>query len=129
MSWKNFKKEQQGYIAIISAVIVTAIVVVISLVFSSSNFLSRFDAQSIELKSVGREAAEGCLEYAKLKLAGGAYGGNGTVVVGPDTCQILPIEQAGANTVIKVTSKISERTTNLKLVVSSTTLKNVSLEE
>lgn len=121
--------KRAGYLAIISSVIVTAIVMTIALVFSSSNFFGRFDTQNIEFKSLSRAAAEACLEYAKLKLAEGAYGGNETVAVGNYTCQILAIETNGSQKIIKTKSEIQKGNTNLKLTVDSQTLKTISLEE
>ncbi len=124
-----FYHKKEGYIAVISAIIITTIVIVIALVFSSSNFLGRFDTLGFETKDAARKVAEGCLEHAKLQLALGAYSGNETINVGTETCQILPIETAGSNKIIKAKAAVLERTVNLKLVVDSTSLETVSLEE
>ena len=120
---------QAGYIAVISAVIVTVIVIVIALVFSSANFLGRFDTSGLEMKNIGKEVAQGCLEHAKLKLKLGAYSGNEIISVGDYNCTILPIETSGSNKIVKASSTVDNRTTNLKLTVNSSTLETVSLEE
>ncbi|HXF44329.1 MAG TPA: hypothetical protein VNK70_02610 [Candidatus Paceibacterota bacterium] len=119
----------QGYIAVISAVIITAIVIVIALVFSSSNYLGRFDTAGFEEKGAGREVALGCLEHAKLRMKTGAYSGGENINIGGYDCSILPIETEGKNKVIKASSTIGGRSTNLKLTVDGSTLENLSLEE
>jgi hypothetical protein len=119
----------QGYIAVISAVIISSIVIVIALVFSSSNFLGRFDSQNVEMKEVGEGVAKGCLEYARLKLAQGAYSGNELKSIGDYTCRILPIETASGEYIIKATSTVSNKETKLKLRISSVDFQTISLEE
>lgn len=123
------RNKEEGYIAVISAIIITAIITVIALVFSSSNFMGRFDTLKIETKDVSRKVAEGCLEYAKLKLAGGSYGGNETVAVGDYSCQILAITTQGQNTIIRSQTTINNETTKLLFTVLTSNLATVSLEE
>jgi hypothetical protein len=120
---------RSGYIAVISAVIITTIVIVIALVFSSGNFLGRFDTLGFETKDAARKVAEGCLEHAKLQLALGSYEGNETISVGTEACDILPIEISGFDKIIKATATVMERTANLELTVDGATLENISLEE
>lgn len=120
---------RDGYIAVITAIIITTVVIVMALASSSGSFLGRFDTLGFETKDAARKAAEGCLEHAKLQLALGSYGGSETVEVGDETCDILPIESSGNNKVIKTAAKVFERTVNLKLTVDGSTLENVSLEE
>lgn len=120
---------RKGYIAVISAIIITTVVIMTALVFSSGNFLGRFDTLGFETKDAARKVAEGCLEQAKLKLALGPYAGSETIRVGSETCEILPIETAGTNKIVKARATVFERTVNLKLTIDSVTLENVSLEE
>lgn len=120
---------QTGYVAVISAIIITAVVFMIALVFSSSNFSGRFDSQSLEIKDVSRKVAEGCLEYARLKLAEGAYGGNEIRTIGGYNCYIAPIENISSQYIIKATSTISGKESRLKLTVHEATLKTISFEE
>jgi len=124
-----FYQNNQGYIAVISAIIITAIVIVIALVFSSANFLGRFDTSGLEMKTIAKEAALGCLEHAKLRLKLGAYSGNETIAVGDYSCDILPIETSGGNKIIKASSTVDNRGTFLKLTVDGSTLETISLEE
>ncbi len=122
-------KYQQGHIAVISAVIITTILLVVSLVFSTSSFLGRFDTQVLEMKSITRTVAEGCFEHARLMLALGAYSGGETVTVSEYSCEVLPIESQAGETVIKTTSAIQNHTTNLKYTLNTYSLKIISVEE
>lgn len=118
-----------GYVATISAIIVTSIVIVIAIVFSSSNFLGRFDSQNTEMKDIAREVAMGCLEYARLKLAQGSYGGDEVKIIGGYSCYIPPIEASPPAYVIRATSTILGKESRLKLTVSMSDLETISLEE
>lgn len=122
-------RRREGYIAVISAIITTAIVIVIALVFSSSNFLGRFDTQGLELKDLSKGIALGCLEYAKLQLRLGNYSGNETVNIGEFSCKILPIEESEGKKIIKSTANVNNRITNLKLTADGSSLETISLEE
>jgi hypothetical protein len=124
-----FYRNKQGYIAVVSAIIITSIVIVIALVFSSGNFLGRFDSQGLEMKEISREVARGCLEYAKLKLAQGGYSGNELKTIGNYSCRILSIESGSNSYVVKATSTVGNKETKLKLKVSNSDLKTISLEE
>lgn len=122
-------KKNQGYVAVVSSIIITAIVIVIALVFSSSNYLGRFDNQGVEMKDISREVAEGCLEYAKLKIAEGQYNGGELKTIGDYSCYILPIETFAEGYIIKATSTVHNRETKLRLKISSSNLETISLEE
>lgn len=126
----KIKKNKEGYIAVISAIIITAIIMVIALVFSSSNFLGRLDTQTEEMKDTSRKLTEGCLEYARLKLAANSsYAGSESHTIASSSCYIYAIQTQGSNKIIQALSTISNRNTSIKLTVNGTTLKIVSQEE
>jgi hypothetical protein len=101
----------------------------VALMFSNSNFLGRFDTLGLEQKDISKEAAQGCLEYARLKLKMGPYAGNETIAVGSSTCTILGVQTSGNNFIIQTSANEGGRTTNLELTVVSSTLATVSLVE
>lgn len=122
-------KDKKGYIATISAIIITGIILAVSLVVSASSFLGRFDSSGLETKDISKEVALGCLEVAKLKLKLGEYSGNETIGVGDYFCDILGIETSGNMKIIKSSATVDTRTTNLELTVDGTTLQTTSLKE
>lgn len=125
----NNKKTNGGYIALISAIIMTVILMLISITTSHSSFLGRFDSQILEYKDGSYNLAKGCLDHAKLKLAQGSYAGNETITIGTNSCTIDPITTNSGNTIIVSKATITNTTTKLKLTVNSSTLSIVSLEE
>ena len=121
---------RQGYIAIIASVVVTTIVGVVALVFSSSNFLGRYDTLALEHKEISRALAEGCMEYARLQLTlDPAYGGGETVPIASSTCTVGVVVPAGDNLVIPVSAATQGKWTNLTATVRSSDLAIVSLTE
>jgi hypothetical protein len=124
------KKNMAGYTAVVSAIIVMAIILAVALVFSSSNFLSRFDTLFLEEKDIARGVAEGCLNYGRLKLAqSSSYAGNEAKNIGSYSCTVLPIESAPGQKIIKATATVQNKISNLKLVVNAATLELISFEE
>ncbi len=118
-----------GYIAVISAVIITAVVITVSFMLSNSNYLGRFDTFVSEMREAARNSARGCLEHARLKLADDpSYSGNETVAMGSSTCSILTIEVQGDEKIIRVWAQISRERANLRLRVDED-LETVSLED
>ncbi|MDI6820814.1 MAG: hypothetical protein QMD65_01385 [Patescibacteria group bacterium] len=121
--------KNNAFIAVITAVIISAIVLIIAIAISSSNFISRFNSLSFEMKDISKGVAKGCLEYARLKLAVGFYGGNETTTISSYNCYIYPIETVGTTTIIKSNATVQNKTTNLKLTVSNGALQTIYLEE
>lgn len=121
---------KSGYIAIVSALIVTGMLFLATIIMSTSNYLGYSGSQELEFKDAARSAAEGCLEYARLSLATNpSYAGNETISVGSSTCAILPIETGTSTIIIKASSTVQNAQTNIKLTVDSATLQTVSKEE
>lgn len=113
---------QQGYVAVMSAIIITAILLVVALTFSSSSFLGRFDTQATELKILTRNLAQGCIAHAQLMLVLGSYTGDEDVIIGEYACRVISVTQGSGTTTVQVTAIIEDHTTNLEAVLNSTTL-------
>lgn len=121
----------KGYIAITSAIIIMALILVIAGVVSFSSYFNRSGSLGASLKESSRALAEGCVEHALLELAvGGVYGGNETVAVtASESCQILPIETSGSQKIIKTKATVENLATNIKITVNLQPLTIVSWEE
>lgn len=118
-----------GYIAIVSAVMVTLVLLLVVLVSSERSFLGNENARTLEAKEESAAAAEGCLEHALLKIAIGSYSGNETIAVGSSTCAVLPVQFLATGTVIKASSTVRNVTTKLRLIVATSSLQTISKEE
>lgn len=64
----NTAQSQQGYVALVVVVIITAVLIIVSATISQTGYMSRFSVLGFERKRQATTLAEGCLEYARLKL-------------------------------------------------------------
>lgn len=120
----------QGYIAIITGIIMSMILLFIVISASTTGLLARNNKLDFDNKHASYFLAESCLERARLYLSQNyaGYAGNETLPVSGATCSILSIETSGQNKVIKAKASVYGATTNLKLTVDPS-LNQISLEE
>ena len=127
---KNKKvKKQEGFVAVLSAIIVSAFVLAMVIFVGNSGFLGYGDTQALERKSMAVFSAEGCLRHALLYLAEGVYVGGETLSFASSTCDILPIWFGTSTIRIEASSTVRDAVSNLRLVVDSYTLEKISMEE
>ena len=82
----------QGYIAIMTAIIVTVLVLVMVFTVSIGSFLGRANISSSYFKERSRAFAEACVETARFRLSTNAnYTGGETVPVASSTCTIVSV--------------------------------------
>ncbi|KKU15342.1 hypothetical protein A3A20_01655 [Candidatus Wolfebacteria bacterium RIFCSPLOWO2_01_FULL_45_19] len=124
-------RENKGYIAITSAIIIMALILTVAGVVSFSSYFNRSGSLGASLKERSRAFAEACADHALLKLAlDDSYGGNEAVFVTPsESCEILQIETAGSQKTIKTTAVVEKTTTNIKVITSVQPLTVISWEE
>ena len=120
----------KGYIAITTTIIVSLVVLLLSSAVGSSSLFSRLNELDSMYKRSSYFLTRSCLDHAMYKLAQStSYGGSETVVIGSDTCTLLPVETNGGNKIIKAWSQTNSTRTNLKLTIVTLDLSTVSLEE
>jgi hypothetical protein len=122
------KNSQGGYIALISIIIIVALLMIITVAVSFSGFFSRFGILDNEYKEVSSALAEACADTAILNLAENwsnpEIPPGGIVHVGPgadDICNIVSIEPSGGGSskTIKVQASSKNSYTNLKIMVNN----------
>jgi len=93
---KQNNLSQKGYIALMSAIIVSFVLIGVVFVANTSGYFARFDSQNSEYKRIALGLAESCANVALLKVA---YDpsyippvGGETVPVGLQTCVIKSID-------------------------------------
>ena len=107
----NYQHRNRGFVALMSAVVVTAILMGLMASVGMASFYARFDAGGVENKRESTAYAESCINVALLALATSSdpthYSVfNQSVVIGVDsrsnkmTCVIKDIIQVGSNVVI-----------------------------
>lgn len=126
---------QGGYIALMSAIIISALLIVISVTLSFTGFFARFNILDAEFKNRSLGLAEACANAALLKLAeDSSFSGNQTVAVGTDSCMIFGVATSAGKFVFK-TQGIYPATgakraySNIALQASAADLSIVSWEE
>jgi hypothetical protein len=62
-------KSNSGFVALVSVVVVSAVLLVVMFTLSTSSFFNRFDALDSENKSISLGLAEACMSAAMLKVA------------------------------------------------------------
>ena len=83
------QKNESGYIALMSVIIISLILLAFTAVLSMSGYFSRFNALAGEYKRVSLGLAESCVNVALLKIAQNPnYTGDETVPVGTNNCNI-----------------------------------------
>ena len=116
-------KKQEGFIALMSAVVISILVLAITLSLGMSGFFGRFNVLDSEFKERTFALAEACGDVAILKLAQDAsYNPSNEVVnVGSDSCTIVSLTTSGSNKIIKTQAIINKAYTNLKITVNAFT--------
>jgi len=121
---------QSGYIALVSSIIISILLLAVTFAVSSNNFSSRFNVLNAEFKERSLALAEACVDTALLKLAQNpSYSGNESISVGNDQCSILAIETLPGQKIIKTKAIFQNSFTNLKITVQASDLSVISWEE
>lgn len=118
---------QDGFVALISSIIIGAVLVAITFALGFSSFISRANILDIEFKEKSIGLAEACVDTAIILLQGDfgympAPSGD-IIPVGSDSCLIRSVTSIGVNRTIKVQAKYPPASnkssyTNLEVVVS-----------
>ena len=66
---KTYRQQEGGFVALVSVIIISAILLTMIFVLGASSFFARFDALDQESKRVSLGLAEACANMAMVKLA------------------------------------------------------------
>ena len=127
---QNFYSSQ-GFVALISAIIISAILLLVVTTLSFTGYYGRFNRLLDEFKERGTVLAEACANDALLRLAHErTYSGNATTTVGNGQCYIGRIDTTIPGEMTLHTRAIDHETyTNLKITVRTSDLILLSWEE
>lgn len=130
----NFRG-QSGFVALISVIIITILLVIISVSISTTSFFSRFNVADGEYKKRSSELAEACVDAALLKLAQDpSYAGGESIAVGSDSCQVVSVSSTATQYTVKTKALFPQGTayqavTNLQVTVDSSSFSIISWQE
>ena len=125
------EKNNSGFIALMSSIIISVILLLIAVTLSFTGLNIRFNILDSELKERSNALAEACVDMALLELVRDSnYQGGETVTVsGSDTCIIKTINPIIDPVVIDTKAIFQQATTNLHIKVNKSNLKVISWEE
>ncbi len=127
------RSSAEGFIALISVIIICAVLLLVVIGSSLSSFNSRFNLLDSELKQRSAAAADACANYALLQLAQDqTYAGGGawdTLVLNQlDKCRVGPVGGTTQKS-FKIQATSSNAVTNLAVTVDASDLSTVSWQE
>ncbi len=124
-------KNQKGYMALTSVIIMFAILVALVLTLSLSGFFNRSNVLDVYSKEKSLALAEGCAEEALLRLADDLnYAGGETIAISEGfNCEIMPVLLFGDYREVRTSAEVGEAITMILVRVDKDDLTLVSWEE
>jgi uncharacterized membrane protein YdfJ with MMPL/SSD domain len=108
----------RGFIALISVIIISLVLLIMAVSASTSSFTTRFDILHAEYKERGIALADSCVSQVLLRLAydpayPSGYALPETLIIGSDTCRII----SGSGNVFAIQARFQDSYTNIQLTV------------
>ena len=122
---------QKGYIALMSAVVISVLLLTITLSLGLSGFFGRLNIVDSESKERSIALAEACVDTAILEIAKGTNY-TGQVNVDSDSCtivSIMPDTPSSGQTTIKTQAVVNKSYTNFEVIINSKNFSIISWEE
>ncbi|MEK7117846.1 MAG: hypothetical protein AAB861_03680 [Patescibacteria group bacterium] len=127
----RIKNNKKGFVALITAIILSLILIVITVTLNQSGFFTRSIILDSEYKERSVGLAEACVDVALLRLANDPTyaGGPPAVNIGAEQCNIATIAPPGTEYRIKTWAVVNSATTNLCVVANTSDLSIKSWNE
>ena len=128
---KQRQCRQEGFIALMSAVVISVLLLAITVSLGFSGFFTIFNVLDSESKERSRALAEACADVAMLNLAQSQPQPTIPVPVGPDHCNIISVQgnvPKPSQTTIQTQACVNKSVTNLRIIIGGD-FKVISLEE
>jgi len=115
------KKRNTGFMALMSAIIISVVLFLIATNLSLTGFYSRSNILDSELKERSSAFAEACVDKAILKIISEPdYIPNNEIIsVGSDTCKIQSVAGGSQKTILVQSNYNNKYFTNLEVLVGS----------
>jgi hypothetical protein len=126
------KKKQQGFIALITTIIISAVLLAVVCAIGGTSVLHRLNIASAENLNQSKYLADACAYKALVNLAYDKnYQGNENInVSGNDTCVIEPIPPPTQNQIsLQTRAQVAKSITHLSMVVDNASLSVISWRE
>jgi hypothetical protein len=113
----NKRSYQSGFVALLSTIIISAVLLVLTIEVGQAGFYTRFMVLGIEWKEQSRVAAQSCGEQALARvLTDTAWMGGSTTTLSQGVCHTYPIQKnypSPGLLTIRVSGEVEQRFTNL----------------
>lgn len=124
------EKTQSGFIALITAIVLSVVLIIISIALNRVGFLTRAETLDAEYKMRSQALSEACADLTLLKLTTNpSYSGNETLSVGADSCNIFTFDPSTNPIVFETIATFQQATTHLQIKASKVDLSIVSWDE
>lgn len=125
------RTHRDGFVALMSAVLLSAILLIIVSAGGLLGWNSRFNAFDAEAKLRSAALADACADTVLLRLSYDAgYGGDETIPLGTDSCKVLPATNPyGTPRVFPIQAVFDRAYTNINVTVNIDTLAITSWQE
>ncbi|MDO8618385.1 MAG: hypothetical protein Q7R49_00405, partial [Candidatus Daviesbacteria bacterium] len=112
--------KQDGFIALISAIIISLLLLTITVVLNFSAFFGRFNVLDSEFKETSVGLAEACVDVAMLELEKNpAYTGSASIDIDSvRKCKVRLVYNSGSFKVIETQAEYNRSFTNLRVKVT-----------
>jgi hypothetical protein len=119
---------QHGFIALMSAIVISALLLAVTFSVGFIGFFARFNLIDSESKEKSFILAESCLEVAIANIVQDpAFNPiNQKVTVGSESCTIVSVSNAGVLRTVKTFAVINKAHTNLKAVFDTVSFRLIS---
>ena len=123
--------KEQGFVALMSAIVITVLLLAITFSVCFSDFFTRFNVLDSESKQISANLAEACADAAQLTLTKNPNSQitSQIVTVGSGQCTIVSATKLGNQNAITTQAVVNKAYTNLKIVRDSTTGSIISWDE
>lgn len=117
-----------GYVALITAILISVSLLIMVVAVSFQGFFSRFTVLESQQKEQSIFLAEACVETARLEIAQDtSYSGGETIHVGTGECRIVSVSGPAGAKVVQATATSSDAFTNLEVEVDASSLPDVTI--
>ncbi len=126
----NRQGRPSGFVALLSAVIISAALLVLAISGNLAGFYHRFNVLDREEKAESFALAEACASVALLQLGENPdWAGNATSTVGSDECYIGPVSHSGTEALFETRGVYHHAYTTLQITFDTQTLSVVAWKE
>ncbi len=120
--------KQEGFVALISAIVISVLLLAITFSVGFSYFFARFNVLDSESKQRSLGLAEACLDQGTLDLITNTTV-TSPVTVGSEQCTIVSAVLASNQNTVVATAVVNRAYTTVKMVSNATTAAIISWKE